>query len=164
MSEFTDAGAVVGQGTLGGALVSQAVLDKGISEQFAPGGGDELTYGSVPIAPIIFQDDVIHGAEGVEEARTANKRMDIVVKKLNITLNKDKSLCTVIGSKNQRMQIRAELQKEPLMCGEIETELKHSFKWLGKIIASGGFPSLWLQLLKPGRGKLEELAWRLQRL
>ena len=32
MSEFTDVGAVVGQGTLGGALVSQAVLDDGISE------------------------------------------------------------------------------------------------------------------------------------
>ena len=66
MSDFTNAGAVVGQGTLGGALVSQAVLDQGISEQFAPGGGDELTYGSVPIAPFIFQDDVIHGAEGQE--------------------------------------------------------------------------------------------------
>ena len=81
MSEFTDAGAVVGQGTLGGALVSQAVLDEGISEQFAPGGEDELTYGSVPISPFIFQDDIIYGAEGVKEARSANKRMERVVKK-----------------------------------------------------------------------------------
>ena len=29
------------------ALVSQALLDQGISEQFAPGGEDELTYGSL---------------------------------------------------------------------------------------------------------------------
>ena len=154
MSDFTNAGAVVGQGTLGGALVSQAVLDKGISEQFAPGGGDELTYGSVPIAPFIFQDDVIHGAEGVKEARTANQRTDRVVKKLNLTLNKDKSFCIAIGSKKQTMQIRAELQKEPLMCGEIETELKDSFKWLGQIIASGGLSESVAATVEAREGKI----------
>ena len=47
MIQFTDVGAVVGQGTLGGALVSQAVLDHGISEQFATGGEDEMTFDSV---------------------------------------------------------------------------------------------------------------------
>ena len=81
LSEFIEAGAVVGQGTLGGALVSQAVLDEGISEQFAPGGEDEMTYGSVPMAPVIFQDDVLHAAGGIKEARNANARMSRVVKR-----------------------------------------------------------------------------------
>ena len=59
MSEFSHAGALVGQGTLGGALVSQAVLDEGISEEFIPGGRDEMTYGDIPLAPLIIQDDVM---------------------------------------------------------------------------------------------------------
>ena len=111
MSQFADCGAVVGQGTLGGALVSQAVLDEGISEQFAPGGEDELTYGSVPLAPVIFQDDVLHGAEGIKEAIIANIKMDRVVKRLNLTLNMDKTFCITMGSKKQRLSIKAELEK-----------------------------------------------------
>ena len=35
MSEYANVGALVGQGTIGGALGSQAVLDEGISGQFA---------------------------------------------------------------------------------------------------------------------------------
>ena len=35
-------GAVVGQGTMGGALVSQAVLDDGTKKHFVPGNEDEL--------------------------------------------------------------------------------------------------------------------------
>ena len=138
LSKFIDAGAVVGQGTLGGALVSQAVLDEGISEQFAPGGEDEMIYGSVPMAPVIFQDDILHAAEGIKEARIANARMDRVVKRLNLTLNKDKTFCISMGSKSQRAKIKAELEKNPLKCGDIETELKESFKWLGQILSSGG--------------------------
>ena len=42
LSEYSEVGAVVGQGTMGGALISQGVLDEGISKEFAPGGEDEL--------------------------------------------------------------------------------------------------------------------------
>ena len=38
-TRFQDVGAVVGQGMLGGALVSQAVLDEGVGEHLPPGGG-----------------------------------------------------------------------------------------------------------------------------
>ena len=71
LSEFADVGAVVGQGTIGGALGSQAVLDERISEHFPPGGEDELNYGGVPLAPLIFPDDVIHITHGIKEARLA---------------------------------------------------------------------------------------------
>ena len=60
LSEYADVGAVVGQGTIAGALGSQAVLDEGISESFSPGNGDELNYGTVAMAPLLFQDDLIH--------------------------------------------------------------------------------------------------------
>ena len=58
-SERANVGAVVGQGTIGGALVSQAVLDEGVKEHFEPGNEDELNYGKVPLGPCMFQDDLI---------------------------------------------------------------------------------------------------------
>ena len=54
-----------------------------------PGGEDEVTYGSVPLAPLIFQDDVLHAADGIKEARIANEKMSRVVKRLNLNLNRD---------------------------------------------------------------------------
>ena len=68
MTSYMEAGALVGQGTIGGALVSQGVLDEGISGQFAPGGEDKMNFGSVPVAPLIFMDDIIHGEDGIEGA------------------------------------------------------------------------------------------------
>ena len=52
--------------------------------------------------------------------------------------NEDNTLCTVIGSVKQRKSIKEELQVQPLMCGNFETKLKDSFKWLGQILSSGG--------------------------
>ena len=54
---------------MGGALVSQAVLDDGTKKHFVPGNEDELNYGNVPLAPCLFQDDIIHGANDLEKAR-----------------------------------------------------------------------------------------------
>ena len=67
MNEFCNVGAALGQGTLGGAIISQAVLDDGVQEHFPPGGNPaggnsaggnpaggnmQLQYGSVPLARI----------------------------------------------------------------------------------------------------------------
>ena len=48
-------GAVLGQGTLGGAIISQAVLDEGVMEHFSPGEEGQPRYGSVAMAPCMFQ-------------------------------------------------------------------------------------------------------------
>ena len=73
----------------------------GDSAEFIPGGRDGMTYGDIPVAPLIFQDDLIHTAERLKEARLDNKKMDEVICKLNLCLNQDKSVCLVIGSKKQ---------------------------------------------------------------
>ena len=122
LTEYSGAGSLVGQGTLGGALVSQGVLDQGISEHFTPGGGDEMTYGKVPLAPFIFMDDIIYGAEGIKSARIANEKIDKVVKSLNLRLNEDKTSYILIGSKKQTSDIRRELKdKERLPADYLET-------------------------------------------
>ena len=144
----------MGQGTLGGALVSQGVLDQGISEHFTPGGGDEMTYGKVPLAPFIFMDDIIYGAEGIKSARIANEKIDKVVKSLNLRLNEDKTSYILIGSKKQTSDIRRELESNPLMCGGFETNIKEQFKWLGQILSSGGLSESVKATIEDREGKI----------
>ena len=57
MTKECDVGEVVGQGTIGGALVSQLNVDKGVGDYF-DGSRDETTYGSVTLQPMAFQDDI----------------------------------------------------------------------------------------------------------
>ena len=116
LTDYSEAGSLVGQGTLGGALVSQGVLDQGISEHFPPGGGDEMIYGKVSLASLIFMDDLIHGAGSIEDARIANERVDKVVKSLNLSLNQDKTSCIFMGLNKQKDIVRRELEVNPLMC------------------------------------------------
>ena len=106
MTEYTNVGAVVGQGTMGGALVSQAVLDEGTKEHFAPGSDEELNYGSVPLAPCLFQDDIIHGAKDLNKARIASSKVATMMAEKNLRLNEDKCVVIAIGTKRQREQIK----------------------------------------------------------
>ena len=138
LSGFCEAGALVGQGTLGGALISQGVLDEGIKNQFLPGDRDEMNYGDVPLAPMIFQDDVIHLAGGISEARLANIKIDRVVKRLNLRLNQDKTTCLIMGSRKQMLDLSTVLDSDPLYCGNFQTDRKPTLKWLGQTLSSGG--------------------------
>ena len=52
-TEWANERAMIGQGTGGGALVSQANLDKGMTEMFT-GSEEEIGYGSVRMIPLMF--------------------------------------------------------------------------------------------------------------
>ena len=96
LSNPRNVGAVVGQGTMGGALVSQAVLDTGIQQHFQSGSINEMRYGGVPLAPLLFQDDVLHGVEGLEQARLGNEKLNKMLKQRALNLNSKKSVCIFI--------------------------------------------------------------------
>ena len=53
---------MIGQGTGGGALVSQANLDKGIVDMFY-GSQEEIGYGRVRMHPLMFHDDIMRLVE-----------------------------------------------------------------------------------------------------
>ena len=80
-------GAVVGQGTLGGAIMSQGVLDEGISEIFTPGLEGESNYGKVKMAPLMFQDDLSHIIDNTMYARESAMKIDLVLKKKGFNIN-----------------------------------------------------------------------------
>ena len=154
MSEEAEVGAVLGQGTLGGALISQAVLDDGVMEHFTPGEEGEVQYGGVPLAPLMYQDDLLQGVEGVEEARRSCRRVDTIMKELRLTLNQGKSVVVVVGNKAQRQQIHQELLNKPLMSGEVETQEKETWKWLGQIMSGKGLGDSIVQTISAREGKI----------
>ena len=128
ISKYTKVGAVLGQGTLGGALISQAVLDEGVMSQFPPGGPLQLEYGSVPLAPVMFQDDLADSSDDLEKARETNRKVDFLTKQLCLDLNRKKTVCIIMGSRKQREKASMELREKPLMCGEFVMKVD---KWLG---------------------------------
>ena len=137
-SGSVNVGAVVGQGTIGGALVSQAVLDEGVKDHFDPGGNDELNYGQVAIGPCMFQDDLIHPSTTTTRAREASRKMNQVMKKHALKLNKEKSVMILMGSKKQKQEILNEIENNPIMCGEVMMNVKSADKWLGQQISEDG--------------------------
>ena len=138
LSEPAEVGAVVGQGTIGGALVSQAVLDEGVMEHFSPGEEGEMQYGGVPLAPMMFMDDLIHSTRGVKEARRASCKVNILMKERALHLNQGKSTFIMYGTKRQKELMRAELEAEPMRCGDFIMEEKATDKWLGQMLSGEG--------------------------
>ena len=138
MSDTGEVGAVVGQGTIGGAILSQAVLDDGVMEHFPPGGDLQVQYGSVPMAPMMFQDDLINITEGLAEARETNTKVNTLMKERGLELNKKKSVCIIIGNKKQKKEATKEMEVKPLLCGDFETKEEQVEKWLGQLLSSAG--------------------------
>ena len=109
-----------------------------MGEHFQPGGEEEVNYGKIKMAPLIFQDDFLHATENAEKARETNKKINILVKERGLKLNQKKTVCLVLGSKKQKEAISRDLKETPIMCGEFETKEVESDKWLGQIMSSKG--------------------------
>ena len=156
-TEKADIGAVIGQGTIGGAIASQGSLDDGIRGQFQ-GSQEELRYGSVEMGPLIFQDDLLEGSPGVIEARAANIRVAMVMREKRLCLNEDKSVCLVWGTASQQKEIQKELKERPLKCGEVTIKVTDSDKWLGDYLHSGGLAASVLETIHKREGKVRGAA------
>ena len=97
-------------------------------EHFEPGDDLQVKYGSVPMAPFMFQDDLINVVEGLPQARIANEKVNTLMKQRGLALNKDKSVCVIMGTKKQRIKANEDLKIEPLICGDFETKPKEEKK------------------------------------
>ena len=154
LSDKALVGAVVGQGTMGGALVSQGVLDDAVQEHFQPGGEEELEYGGVQLAPLMFQDDFLQGTGRLEEARRASEKVNSMLKQRALKLNSRKSVCLVMGTTKQKMEITKQLKQKPLMCGEVEIKEARVEKWLGQYMSAGGLADSVSETIKAKEGKV----------
>ena len=154
MSQYASVGPTLGQGSIGGSLISQAVLDNGVAGEFSPGEPGQPVYGAVPMAPVMFQDDLLNSSESLIQARLACAKVEKVVNKLGLQLNRDKTVCLIIGSKKQKQEASAELSTNPLMCGQVELKEKQVAKWLGQQLSSAGLADSVEQTVLARQGKI----------
>ena len=76
----------VTQGSIGGAILSSANLDKTLCAFF--GGSDsEISYGDRRLQPITFQDDTSRMAGSVEDVQKGNLMMETAMKRMQLDLN-----------------------------------------------------------------------------
>merc|ERR1711894_152363 len=69
LTEAAEVGALVGQGSSGAAVASQAMVDTGLKQYFG-GSGDEMYYGRVRFESAAFQDDIAKPCSDVISSQT----------------------------------------------------------------------------------------------
>ena len=135
---------MIGQGTGGGALVSQVNLDHGVVDMF--GGNDaEVRYGGVRVLPAMFQDDIMRAADSIEAARAGNIKMASVMYSKQLTLNQDKTGFILFGKEARTRQARKEIALSPIFCCDFITKEKVADKWLGDMFHQGWMRVFWQQ-------------------
>ena len=98
----------------------------------------EVSYGSVPLQPILFQDDVARMSLDLESAQMGNDKMEAMAESKLLDYNLDKSCFIIIGKIKARLEMQKQLQNCPLMlCGSNMKEEKHA-KYLGDWLSCHG--------------------------
>ena len=86
----------------------------------------------------MFQDDLIHASKNVEAARKASQKVNMIMKEHALQLNKDKSVLIVMATKNQKKKNMEEIERDPIMCDDVEMKVKVADKWLGQQLSTDG--------------------------
>ena len=134
--------------------MSQGVLDEGMQEHFQPGKERELKYGEGELAPLMFQDDFLHGAGRLEDAGRASAKVNKMIKERVLKLNEKKSVCLIIGTTKQKQQITKQLKEKPLMCGDVQIKEANVDKWLGQQMSAAGLADSVMETIKAKEGKV----------
>ena len=92
-TESKDAHEVVPQGSGGAALASGCDIAQGV-ERYFTGSKDEVSYGSVRLQPLSYQDDICRLAGCSESTRAGNVKLSGLMneKGLSVTLTRPCSL------------------------------------------------------------------------
>ena len=139
-SGLTDTAVVgdcIGQGTTGGALVSQANLDKGLMEYFGD-SQEEIQYGNIKLQPLAYQDDILKGSRSILDAQIGNIKLAAMLKDKGLEAHPDKTGFIVCGSKAFKQTALQDLDRNQLMFGDFQVHQKESDKYLGQMLHGGG--------------------------
>ena len=71
LSEATDLGENITQGSIGGALISTINLDYTVNQHFKT-SNYEISYSNVRLQPLIFQDDISRLSSSIKDAQAGN--------------------------------------------------------------------------------------------
>ena len=103
----------IGQGTIGGALLSSLNLDMGVQSLFTS-STSEISYGAIRLQPLIFQDDLARMCTTVQPAQAGNDKVAEITNSKQLEINIDKSSFIILGNRNKVKEIREQLAATPL--------------------------------------------------
>ena len=157
MTETALVGDCIGQGTAGGALVSQANLDNGLMEFFED-SKEEILYGNVRIQPLAYQDDILKGSKSVQEAQAGNIRLAAMLESKGLEAHPDKTCYIICGSKKYKEQVTEELNRTNIMFGTFPLKRKEYDRYLGQMLHGGGLDESAEATVKERMGKIKGAA------
>lgn len=109
MTDTAEVGDCIGQGTSGGALVSQVNLDNGLQSYFKY-SMDEFYYGRVRIQPLAYQDDVGRASKTVVEAQAGSIKLASMLQDKGLEAHPDKTCFIVFGTDDYKKKVFDDLK------------------------------------------------------
>ena len=137
LTDSAEVGALVGQGSSGAAVASQAMIDEGLRQHFA-GSGDEAYYGRVRFETAAFQDDISKPSFDVVSAQAGMSRLAAMLADRGLEAHSSKTGYLVIGTKKYKEEMEEELELMPLKFGDFEVVRKESDLYLGQVLHQDG--------------------------
>ena len=130
LTEPEDTGPTVGQGGVDACTISAVNVDNGVNVAFVDSDG-EIVYSGLPLAPLIYMDDIFRMGNDIESAQDANRRIVNMVESKLLDLNLDKTNYLIMGSKKARKKLVTDLQKTPLTIYDQPMKEAKTLKYLG---------------------------------
>ena len=132
-----ETGENVSQGSISGGLISALNLDFSVTRDFQ-NSKEEISYQSVALSPLIYQDDLSRCTTSVAGAQDGNNRIEKSIGPKLLDFNTDKSCYILTGSKNGKNNLKSDLQLNPLTLYGVKINQKQSEKYLGDLIHEDG--------------------------
>ena len=137
LTDRSDVGESVGQGTVDGAVISAVNLDNGV-EDFFRNSEHEVNYGEIMLRPLLYQDDVARLSPDLRSAQEGNDRMDNVAASKLLEFHTDKSSFMIFGKRKRRELILKELESNPLTLSGKNMLKQDAAKYLGDYLSESG--------------------------
>ena len=137
ISDTAITGENLGQGSRSAGMICSVSLSKSSSKYFE-GCQHEVSYGSVQLSTMLFQDDGLRLTTSIEGARDGYKRFEKIMDSKRLDLNVDKSVFLLAGKRNNVERIQREIESDPLLYKGSKVKEKLSEKWLGDFINGAG--------------------------
>ena len=130
LTQTAEVGEIVAQGSGGAALVSGADVARGLESHFS-GSQDEMSYGSIRLQPLAYQDDICRLASSVNSTRAGSQKLSCLMKQKGLKCHPTKSVCIIIGSKKYRTEAKKEIEDDPVMFGDFTMKFVENEVYLG---------------------------------
>ena len=126
----------VGQGMFGAALASSLNIGCAVDDTFEDIASSSI--GFVNVNSQILQDDISKMNDNLSQARIGCSKIDETLKRKQLSVNYDKSKFVILGSDKYRKEILNQIEKEPMMMGNVVIGHSEKEKYLGDIIHEKG--------------------------